>query len=293
MQRSRDTGIGQGSTAIWLMLMLMIGVSGCTITPLRPAIPEEIRMQLRTIGVTSGPTPPSAEFRLPAKGSAAGAGRGAAKGAMNMVALGLQGATEVNDGVGAALVLALGLALAPPAAVVGSVYGATVAEPTAKVEEANAVLEQALAELPIQERFRDRTFETTREQTRYSLVKLVDKEPGPNEQRDSSRPEPSFEEVDSVLHTNVEMVQLAGEWGANPSLRLVMKVQVTLHQKADGLDVAVLILEYRGGWYTFTKWADHNAELFRAELDRAYQDLAEQVVEELFLIYRFPRQTLQ
>lgn len=104
---------------ICLFIALLVGQLGCALGPqlLRPPPSERVRAQLGTIGILSARFAPEAKLEGPTRGKGSGAAKGAAKGFLGSIAAGLEaGAYAGEAGI---LAFALGLALAPPAAVIG------------------------------------------------------------------------------------------------------------------------------------------------------------------------------
>ena len=48
------------------------------------------------------------------------------------------------------------------------------------------------------------------------------------------------------------------------------------------------VFPYRSSVHTITEWGDKDAQFFRDGLNTGYQQLATQIVEKLFLLYRQP-----
>lgn len=277
----------RGAIVISLSLAFLIGQWGCALVPQPPPpLPsEQMRAQFGTIGVVSARFIPEAEFRDPARGWAGGAGRGAALGAGRTVGTAFEIGVHGRElGV---LIMALGIALAPVGALVGSVVGGATAEPAAKVEEAEAALKNALAALKIQEGIRDRVLQVARDDARRRFVLLP--ELGPDSPGEEV-PYPSLasEGIDTVLEVSVPSLGLAGEWTVNPPLTLVLAVRSRLIRVADGTVLDAHALAYRSEQRVLSEWGANNAQPFHDALDRAYQSLAEKIVEDLFLLYLPP-----
>ena len=165
---------------IWLTITLLIGQLGCVPAlqfppPLPPRLSDQIRAQLGTIGVSSARFIPKAEFRTPARGFGPGAWIGAAK-ASRFV----EGAA--CSGLGCGGVFILGLA----AVMVGAVAGGATALPPLTVDEAEATVEKAFAELKIQEAMREHLVQVARQQTRHQFVLLAEQGPHAVDEKVSS-----------------------------------------------------------------------------------------------------------
>jgi hypothetical protein len=89
--------------------------------------------------------------------------------------------------------------------------------------------------------------------------------------------------IDTVLETAVLRFGLSGDQGMNPPLVFFMSLYVRLVRTSDG---SVLYMErfgYSGKERKFTEWAFENAKPFREEFSRCYENLAEQVVNAIFV----------
>lgn len=185
------------------------------------------------------------------------------------------------------LELALVVASTTVGALVGGVYGAVAAEDAETVQEAEAVLTQALDNLGMQEALRGHVLEEARKQTPYPFVLLKDQGPVTSGEAINYRPL-ATQGIDTVLELRMESIGLDGEWAVDPPLAILMDVRTRLIRLEDGVLLYHYTFPYRSGVHLFTKWAAHDAQLFREGLDSGYQTLAREVVEELFLLYRFP-----
>jgi len=262
-----------------LVLLLLIGQWGCATTqgPQPPRLSEEVRANLGTIGVVSGRFSQEAHLEAPTSGKWSGAGKGAAAGFFGSI----QGAAQ-GGGYGGAVVLLL----SPVFAMGGAIYGAIAAESAEKVEAAEATFKRALADLKIQETFRNRVLQVARDQTRHVLVLLL--EHGPTAPGGAVEyPFVTSQGVDTVLEIGVEKLGLPGG-GINPPLSLIMNAHARLVRATDGMELYARTWIYRSGTRKFVEWAADNAQPLHEELERAYQSLAEQVVDELFLLYLIP-----
>jgi len=265
---------------IWLSLVFLIGQWGCA-TPrytLLPLPSEEVRADIGTVGVVSArfsPEAHEAHLEAPTGGKWSGAGKGAAAGFFGSVLAGLSS--------GHPLSFALGIALAPVVGLGGAIYGAIAAESAEKVQEAEATLNKAVADLKIQEAMRDRVLQVARNETLQSFVPLEDRGPTiPNEEVSYSSL--TSEGVDTILEISVTKFELPGG-GINPPLPLIISVCGRLLKSADGTELYGRPWVYRSGTRKFAEWAANNAEPLRDEVDRGLQALAEQIVEEIFLVF--------
>ncbi len=101
--------------------------------------------------------------------------------------------------------------------------------------------------------------------------------------------------IDTVLEIGVQRIALqssrgstAGSlWslsaaGLNPSLRLVVTARTRVVKVADGAELYLHTGEHQGSELTFTKWAANNAQAFREGQDQLMQNLAAEIVAQVF-----------
>jgi hypothetical protein len=275
---------------------------------------EKYRRQLGTIGVARGPFVPVIQFDMPPTGVLERTGRGALVGAdksalwwWDKVLDSAAVAADRFPPFGTAAWLTL-LVLTLPVTIVGGFggaiyYGAFAAdEPSETVEESESTLRHTIAELPIQETFQAYFLNETRSRTSQTFV--VVPEQGPqmlkpmdemfdNVQTYNNKELPTYEGMvgqgaDSVLELSVRRIWLkeAGHLGRemNPRLALAIFVRarlVRVTEKTVWYD-QTFVNETEGRHHT--EWASHQAQAFQEAIEKAYQDLAEEIVEKLFLL---------
>jgi sugar lactone lactonase YvrE len=263
------------------LLSIVATLSGCA-GKVPAHLPAEAKAQLGTVGVASARFTPRLEFRTPAKGAWAGAGRRATRWAA--VAGGAVGQVGCAAG-GYACIGALALAVAATVggAVAGGVSGAIDALPADTVREVEAALTRSLGELRLQEELRDRVVQVARQKTLQTVVTVMDH--GPSSPGKPARYDPEANRgIDSLLETTVLTVGLAGEWDVNPPLKLVMTGLTRLVRIRDGAEIYRTPLEYSSEAHPFIEWGTNEAQPFRDGLDRALHVLAAQVVREYFVL---------
>lgn len=259
-----------------LMVVVAITHSGCgTGDKLRrlylpPPPSEDMRSHLGRVRLSEGGMQTAVLFTAPAKGAGAGMARGAGLGALYPIAGGALGG---GSGV------VLGILLAPVGALVGAVVGAASAEPAAKVEEKETAFRVAMEELKVPETFR-----------RCVTDRLPERTSTPGGRVSSDEP------ASTILEVVVEQVGLDG-WGLeiNPSLSFVLTERTRLIRASDGTELYGHWLTYRGQPRPLNDWVSQNAARLREEAARACRELAERLVDEVFLVYlpsderRYPR----
>jgi hypothetical protein len=265
---------------VWLVIMLLLGQWGCAIHSHQIAPPsEQVRAQVGTVGVASLGVIPGSALEGPTSGKWSGAAKGAGLGARNMLLGGLvmaAGVSFASGGAGALVggaILALAIGLTPVAALVGGIYGAVAAEPADKVKAAEAALKSAFTDLKVQEAIRDRILRVARDRTDYGLVPL-----GENV------------DVDTILEISLPSLGLVGPAAVDPELFLIVRACPRLVRAADGAELyppgpeGLREVAYTSVPRKFFEWAAEDARLFREEMERSYQGLAEKIVEDIFLL---------
>lgn len=264
----------QGAVMAWLLTLVLVGQVGCATHPRSISPPsEQVRAQLGTIGIVSPSLAPEPALQGPTSGKVAGAAKGAGLGAGYMILGGLE--AGAHAGQGGAVVLLMAIGLAPVAALVGGIYGAVAAEPAAKVKEAETALQGAFADQKVQEALRDQVLEMARDRAGRRLV-------------------PAGTDVDSILEVGVSSLGLVGPPAVNPGLSLVVHACPRLIRVADDVELypsgphGPRALAYASAPEKFVEWGAEGARLFREEMERAWQALAEKVVEDVFLVHLPP-----
>ena len=207
---------------------------------------------------------------MPAKGGAAGAGRGAAAGALSVVA-----APCVGYGCAANILLA------PVGAVAGGIAGGATAEPATIVEEGKAAIHSAFADLQIPDVLRDRVLRVARAETRHIFA----------QQDGAAAPDATAESLagpDTILEIDVQGYGTKAAWRPNPPVFLFLDTDIRLLRPADGS----VIYSRRVAWVSagrpLAEWAGSNGDPVREELGRGIQYLAERIVDVFFLVRSVP-----
>ena len=264
---------------ILFVAVLLAVVGGCAQkrndNVLPPPPTEDQRAGFGTVGLTSVRFTPEISFRLPAKGSAEGAQRGAVLGAATPLVAGAMGGPYG---------MMAGVVLSPVGLVVGTVVGATEALPAEEVEKAEAVLKGALSPRHIETAMADAMREFMRREAKLPVVFVKGLE-GRADGGGASLGAGTRRWVDTMVELKVTMVGLIGPWSINPPLSFTMRMATKVIRVADGTELHAQQLTYLGPAMVFTAWAANEAEAFRKALAPAVRALAEKAVEEVFLLY--------
>ena len=255
-----------------MFVAALLVAGGCVSAPApqfsRSAPSEEVRASLGRIGIRSGPASPSGEWNMPAKGGAEGAKRGATLGAASTL-----------GGSGQAAILA------PLGALVGSIAGAAKAEPAEVVEEAEAAIKSAFADVRIPDTLRDRVVRVARTETRYTVVLQED---FARADAAAERPEEPAEVLDTSLQISVQRYGTKAARTPNPPVHLFFDADVSLLRVADGSVLCSRRLTWVSPGRPITAWGVAKGQPVRQELERGIQDLAERIVDVIFLLRPFP-----
>jgi len=251
----------------------LLAAGGCASVPAPPPS-EEVRAGLGRLGICSAPASTSGEWNMPAKGGWAGGGRGAAVGALSVLA-------APCAGYGCAA----NVLLAPVGAVVGGIAGSAMAEPTTVVKEAEAAIQSAFADLRIPYLLRDQVAHTARAETPHSLVPQEDVA-----DTDTScvRSEGVAGPVDTVLQISIHGYGTKAAWRPNPPVFLFLDTDVRLLRAADGTVIYSRKVAWMSAGRPLAEWAVANGDPVREELGRGIQYLAERIVDVVFLLRSVP-----
>ncbi|MCK4846221.1 MAG: hypothetical protein KAS88_01015 [Deltaproteobacteria bacterium] len=292
------------SLAILLLLQL-----GCGARHHTPPPTEGVRRELGTIGIVSARFIPTIEFKGYAKGRGSGALRGGTFGALIVFGSTVQAmAPLAMFGPG---ILIIPLALAVPGGLLGALVGFDASESGKDVKAYEAAMKEAIAELRIQKRIRERTLTVAEQRTTHRFVFIEDAGPlaaprvSPNvdlagspvtrtSPLTTSDVKPDYTPlatrgIDTVFELSVLKFGLIdGVFDVNPPLAVFMTLRVRLVSTKDNAVIYEDTFEYRGARYKLSVWAAESARLFETEIGRAYTALSEKVADDTFLTYRIP-----
>ncbi len=259
----------------------------CATTPKQPPLTlenpyprDEVRVDLGTIGVVSASFQPEVRFQKP-KTKGAAALLGAATGAGVVAQAGAHCTGEACLGA---------LVLMPIGAAFGSIVGVVKGVPQEKIRVQEEALNSSIANLNFQETMRERLLSVATGQTSFPVVLLELKGPTTLDE-EVSYDSLQAKHIDTILEVNVRKCELRGrQYGINPPLRLLMAAGIKLIRAQDGTVLYSQNFVYEKGSdvLTFSEWGDNDARLFREDMDRAFQYLAEQIVKALTSIQAPP-----
>ena len=302
-------------SALPILSVLCTGLQwGCAPPPVAvyPTGPlsEEVRAQLGTIGIVSkslstpftSPNPPIGWAQGFLNGVKTGTYYGAWPGLV-ISYIGTQGAGHPMGTTSAVGGIGLGTVGGGMGSTTGGLTGATRgslhASPEHGVEHAMATLATIPGELRLNELLRDSVVQLVRDETSYNVSVFQTSEiPAPD---DHAAYRALLDNgIDSLLELDLLEVGLTQGRGTayDPPLRISFSVRTRLIRTEDGSekDTRVIAFDERSvddfvrmepaeGRRPFDDWVAGNGRLFRQELPRTAQHLAEKIVETLFLLH--------
>jgi|SoiMethySBSTD1v2_1073268.scaffolds.fasta_scaffold11433_5 hypothetical protein len=265
------------AATVGLLIGSLLGPWGCTTNSHRiPPLSEQVRTEISTLGVATSSIVPTSDLKGPISGKGSGAAKGAGQAALAVVSAPKGGAG--GDPRAAVVMLGLIAIAVPIAALGGAIYGAIVAPPDGKVKGAETALANAFADLKIQEAVHDHVLRAAQGCIGHRVAPLGE-----------------TPDVDAILEIGVLSVRLAGAGALeiNPPRHLLVFACPKLVRRADGRELypaesIIPAFAYLSAPRKFLEWGGEDARLFREEMERAYQNLADSVVEELFMGFHPP-----
>lgn len=262
------------------VLVLALLPSGCATDGSRPKKPprppsEEIRAQVGTLGVTT--TGILTNLFLQRK-RGLGMGASIGLGALEGGGLALDTVGDAAEVAPALLVIAVPIGL-----FAGAAAGAVKGQVEVKAAQLAEAQQEQLRKIEPLTDLRDiigrEIYRAAQERTAHRVVFAPDGTPVP----------PA---VDTVLEVNVVHAGLIASRKEDSSeLGAYMAVRIRLVRSKDGAQLYARTWLYRSGVRVFDDWMEGNGRALHQELSRLAPQLAETVVEELFLVYEPPRKT--
>jgi len=275
--------MGRISTRGIILLFALSNLVSCTSTP-PSVLNEQQRAKFGVVGVVSVDVSPDEVFDAPmigrGRGAASGAGAGAAQGAGAAVQ-GLAGST--CHGMGCGLTILLIPVFAVGGAIVGGVAGAVNAVP----EDVAIAIEQEIASALMgsrpQETLRQEVMEAARAQGVSAETPLT--ESGSVAINTIDYGFLSKKGINTVLEVSIVKVGLIGDRGSDPDLILVVEASFRLvsAKTSQGIFARDRLLHI-GSRYKLAGWGANKAERLKLELQKGYEELADKIVEQVFLV---------
>jgi len=225
---------------------------------------------------------PKVELKIPAKGAAEGAMGGAKAGAMAPIQLASEAIKKCNDPVCSILLSGVGLVFAPVGAIVGGVGGSITADSAEVVNMRETKVKLALIDLRMQEHIRDRFSSRLADLKTFPIKTLPDAGPAEDGQKIDYSPMKS-KGIDTVSEIAVRSLALSGDGFVKPDLSVNLNAQVRLISTSDNRELFTKGYACSSREYEFKVWAENDARKFREEIERCYEDIAENAVKDLFV----------
>lgn len=264
---------------IFLSLTLVVALWGCATVEFPPPS-AYAREQFGDIALVSVPSEYTIDLDTPAKGKGAGALSGAGQGALGSLEFGA-GACQGGGGELGGLVcvfgLALGIAFAPVAALIGAGVGASEAHSEGEVVEADANLQAALADVKPHEALRDQVIAAVGDHTDLKLVER------PVAHYEANSQDLANEGPDTVLVIEVSTFYLTSEGTLDPDVTLVLGARAWLVRTADNAELYKRAWAYKSHEHGYFDLAADGALSLRTEIEDGIEKLADQMVFDLFL----------
>ena len=278
----------------WSCIVLLIFQSGCAsstaLRPSSPVVPDREVAEIGTVGVATARFNPAIGLEDINSGKGTGALKGAGSGALKGASLFSGGGGGCSGGAACGAVALIQLLLmaagATVGAIAGGISGAVEAEPAEKVEDIKARAQVAIAQLKIQENISDSVVNYAKEEAAIPVVQFADAGPAsPEEQPDYQSM--AGQKVNKVLEVAVLSIgtQGGGFLDADPYLSLVIRVRARLVSVKDSKALSVLEYAYVSRGYKVSEWGANNFQPLSGELALGYKEIAEEVVDEMFLLF--------
>ncbi len=270
-----------------------VGLLGCAPAP-PPKLPSETeRAGFGTVGVVAARFPPQDMHLTDAViGKDAGAAGGAGKGAQNGARKAWDEGRDILNDLPPEL-RPIGLVIIPLFVVVGAAIGATVGaidgaeQAIAKdaAEEIRVCISEVLMTPQIQRNARNRVLAVAIRETSRSFVAINDQGPFVPQAPIGYR-SLADRGIDTVLEVSILKAGLAGGRGDHLDLQAFFLAQVRVVRVADDSEIF-----RREGWYgteyhPLHKLCADNGRVLQAALEGVYANMADAIVEEVFLLWR-------
>ncbi len=224
---------------------------------------------------------PDYQFEALTTGKGDAAAKGAGKGALSCGGV-LQGG-GIGGGLWAIVLLAVFLVCLPVGATVGAIYSTSQAASAQQVEDAKAAAERGLAVLKLQESAVEAALRYG-QQVGLDLGRLP-QAMGPAKTEDF----PSYTDAKGLVDTVIEISVLhanaltTGDRELRVSLGIQARVRVLSMQESKVIDT--LTVKYMSFPRAISEWLAADGQAIKAAFDRGSASIAEQVIDEIMLIY--------
>jgi hypothetical protein len=271
-----------------MIMSFFLLATGCA-TPgsqsFHSTLPEELRREIRTVAVLPGEGIPKNNFLTYAKNRNKGAAQGAAAGA-SYGALYMAAESARSGPFGVLLLPYMAAAGAIVGGLAGGIEGAIKAVPADEAERIEAAINHAVDEIHIQDKFAESVIDAGIFLTEYNFNFAVSRGPQKNNYKvlpfDSIMQSPDIE-----MEVRITDLGFRGGGGRDPAVSFFMDAAIRLSRVRDGKEIYSGKSSHSSRPQRFSEWSRNNANPLRLEFERTYMSIAEQVIENLFLIHDF------
>jgi hypothetical protein len=265
-----------------LLLLLMAGCSLFHVPkPMNSVQVGVLKGSLGHIGVVAATYVPEEKIQVPAKGPAQGAKEGALVGAFVPLRFSLEAMSSCNDDL-CLFIPAIGVALMPVGAIVGSVGGALTADSPEVVSGREASVNSALLGLNMQKLMQADFAEKLQELNLYPVKVMVEEGPAMPGQKVDYR-YLKLAGIDTVSEICVKELALAGDGTVRNDLGLFISVQIRLVSTQDNYEVCSKSYRCSSTAQKFEEWAADDAEQLRHQIAKCCNKIAADAVNDLFV----------
>lgn len=181
--------------------------------------------------------------------------------------------------ISAGLGLAVDLSVA---AIAGDKTGAATTEDAEAVSASEEKVNQALLALRMQEQIRDRFSSRLADLKAFPIKTFQEAGPAGDGHAPDYGPMKS-KGIDTVSEISVRSVVFAGRNRTKPDLLATLNVRVRLISTSDNRTLLAKEYDCSSKEYPFIKLAEHEAKIFREEIDRCYDEIAGNAVTDLYV----------
>lgn len=261
-----------------IILTLYLGLNQVSCVSIPPPLDQSQRAELGNMGIIVAQFPPDSNIQRFSDDCAKAAGEGAAAGAAigTAIALGM----AVTNPLGVILFPYIAAISVPAGAVVGGVARSGAAVP---IEQVEGEIQHQLDELGVQERFAEVVNARASADLGRHFLRLSGIGPSRFDSPVDYRG-PEFRGVTSVMELAVKEIGFERPGALGRRLAFFMIVRARLIVLADSRIIFEREFAYRGMEREPERWVADQVALLAKEFENAYEELADSVVQAVFLI---------
>jgi hypothetical protein len=271
-----------------MIMSFFLLATGCA-TPssksFHSTLPEELRREIRTVAVLTVAEIPKNNFLTYAKNRNKGAAQGIAAGA-SYGALYMAAESARSGPFGVLLLPYMAAAGAIVGGLAGGIEGAIKAVPADEAERIEASINHAVDEIHIQDKFAESVIHAGILLTEYRFNLAVSRDPQKNNDKvllfDSIK-----QSSDILMEVRITDLGFRGGEGRDPAVSFFMDAAICISRVRDGKEIYSGKSSFSSRPQRFSEWSRNNADPLRLEFEKAYMRIAQQIIENLFLIHDF------